>query len=371
MTNIEKYIAELVGNHDCVIIPGLGAFVAQATSADIHPITHKFTAPGRTLGFNAQIKVNDGLLAAEISRNEGISFQDATVLIDTFVKNFNTSLSLYKHYNFSEIGRFFYNAEGKLEFEPDYTINFSSDSFGLTEFIFKPIDRNTYDMNQPTKHRNPKDAASKEKQLEEGEKKKSTSFAKVLFVLMPLVVLIGAAGFVVYNQQQDISLGGISVFESLGIKKQTAKAEVVADTLSEVAIATDTVAAAMEEKIQMEEPAAAVEEVQVSEPEPAVSEVVKPKAVEKTKSVKSTSEAVVSSDAQSGYYIIIGSFKNEGNADKLYKKLSAESKTVVKLPVDANGFYKIAVGAFDTKEAADTELSSLSASYSGTWIKKF
>ncbi|MGN6647383.1 MAG: hypothetical protein ACTHJT_12735 [Cytophaga sp.] len=94
MKNIESYISELVGNHDCVIVPGFGAFIAQPTSADIHPITHKFTAPGRTLGFNAQIKVNDGLLASEISVNEKISFNDANALIDEFVKKISSSLSL-------------------------------------------------------------------------------------------------------------------------------------------------------------------------------------------------------------------------------------------------------------------------------------
>jgi cell division septation protein DedD len=364
MTQIEKYIAELVGNHDCVIIPGLGAFIAQPTSADIHPITHKFTAPGRTLGFNAQIKVNDGLLAAAISRKEGVSFQDATASIDAFVKHFNSSLSLYKHYNFSEIGRFFYNVEGKLEFEPDYSINFSSDSFGFTDFIFKPIERNTYDMNQPTKHRNAKDLSADEQKLKEGEKEKSASFAKILLVLMPLVVLIGAAGFVVYNQQQDVSLGGINVFESLGIKKQVVKV----DTISEVVI-VDTLKNVSAENIAVIDSTVVTEEVQPTEPivEMPVIESVKPKVIKEHIST----EKVASSNVNSGYYIIVGSFKNESNADKLYKKLSAENKAAVKLSLDQNGFYKIAVGSFDTKEAAAAELSSLEGSYSGTWIKKF
>ena len=222
---------------------------------------------------------------------------------------------------------------------------------------------------RPNKHRNSKDASSKEKQLEEGEQKKTTSFAKVLFVLMPLLVLIGAAGFVVYNQQQDISLGGISVFESLGIKKQTAKTAVIADTTIAETAVVDTLVTVTAENTEVVEPVTPVEEIQVAEPvSETVAEVVKPKAIAKA---KASTETVVSSNAQSGYYIIIGSFKNEGNADKLYKKLSSENKTAVKLSIDANGFYKIAVGAFDTKEAADVELSGLQASYSGTWIKKF
>ncbi len=363
MTNIEKYISELVSNHDCVIVPGLGAFIAQATSADIHPITHKFTAPGRTLGFNAQIKVNDGLLAAEICRNEGVSFQEANNTIEEFVKAFNSSLALHKHYNLSEIGRFFYNIEGKLEFEPDYSVNFSSDSFALTDFTFKPIERNTFDMNQPTKHRTAKDQTSKEEQSAVGEKKKTTTFAKVLFVLMPLLVLVGAAGFVRYSQNQDISMGGVNIFESLGLKKEVV---IVADTdttgTAEVLV-KDTLTYTTEET-----PVEAFAQTEA----PVMEEVL----IEETKtSVKSTSKKVqnvVTGEVVSGtFYVIIGSFKNESNADKLYNKLTDSGNQVVKLPVDANGFYKVAVGSFDSLEKANSEMANLEPSYSGIWVKKY
>jgi cell division septation protein DedD len=356
MKNIESYISELVGNHDCVIVPGFGAFIAQPTSADIHPITHKFTAPGRTLGFNAQIKVNDGLLASEISVNEKISFNDANTLIDEFVKKISSSLSLYKLYNFNGIGRFFYNVEGRLEFEPDYLINFSSDSFGLTDFVFKPIERNTYNMNQPTTHRNAKDASVKTIEKGEAAQKKSSSLTKVLLILMPLVVLIGAAGYVVYNQQQDISLGGISIFKTLGIKKEV----VIADTTTKVATVDSSVVAEVEQAVEMPEEVAAVEETVVEE---------KPVSVKKEKKAVT---AVQTADAVSGkYYVIVGSFKTESNADKLYEKLSAKGKAVTKLPIDANGYYKVAVGTFDSMEAANTEASGLEADFSGIWIKKY
>ncbi|WP_018342107.1 SPOR domain-containing protein [Cytophaga aurantiaca] len=355
MINIEKYIAELVGNHDCVIVPGLGAFVALATSADIHPITHKFTAPGRTLSFNAQIKVNDGLLAAEISRKEGISFQEATAMIDEYVKQFNTSLSVFKHYNCNGIGRFFYNVGGKLEFEPDFTINFSSDSFGLTDFIFKPIDRNTFDMTTSPNHRKAKEVSSKEKS-EEGAKSKTTVLAKVLFILMPLVVLIGAAGVVVYNQQSDVSLGGINIFGSLGSKKEIA----VVDSIATIAV-VDSVA-----EVSNEEVMPAVDTV-VAEVTPEVIEAAPVKEVKHKKPA-----TVAASEATAGkYYIIVGAFKNESNADNLYSKLQTENKAAAKLPLDAAGFYKVAVGSFESLEAANAELTNLQGTYSGIWVKKY
>ncbi|MBC7450554.1 MAG: SPOR domain-containing protein, partial [Cytophagales bacterium] len=236
---IQTYIAELVGSHDCVIVPGFGAFISQPTSADIHPITNKFSPPGRTIGFNGQIKINDGLLASFICTAEDVTFQEANTLIEEFVKHFNNNIHLFKSFEIKEVGRFFYNLEGKLEFEPDYHHDFSSDSFGLTEFVFKPIERNTFDMNQPSQHRNSKTASSKtsvkkNKEETDEESNSSSAFGKILLVAMPFLVLIGA--FFVYNKQKDVSLGGINFTETLGLKKH----EVVADT----AMAPDSVAIA-------------------------------------------------------------------------------------------------------------------------------
>ena len=356
MIYIQKYIAELIGNHECVIVPGLGAFVAQATSADIHPITHKFTAPSRSLSFNAQIKVNDGLLAAEISRKEGVSFNEALTSIEEYVKYFNTSLSVLKYYNCVGIGRFFYNSGGKLEFEPDFAINFTSNSFGLPDFVFKPIERNnTYEMNSSTNHRNAKDASSNEPK-EEGVKKKMSAAAKIMFVLMPLLVLIGAAGVVVYNQQNDVSLGGVHIFESLGLNKNN-KIEV--DSSQIVLGDSMTTETEVIEEAVVDNAGVVQEEVIIDTP------------VTKNKKPKMTATVNASEITVGKYYIIIGSFKNENNADGLYSKLQNGQKAVVKLPLDANGFYKVAVGSYETVDAANAEYTSLQEIYSGSWIKKY
>jgi hypothetical protein len=357
MIYIQKYIAELIGNHECVIVPGLGAFVAQATSADIHPITHKFTAPSRSLSFNAQIKVNDGLLAAEISRKEGISFNEALTSIEEYVKYFNTSLSVLKYYNCVGIGRFFYNSGGKLEFEPEFTINFTSDSFGLPDFVFKPIDRNnSYEMNSSTNHRNAKDASSNEPK-DEGVKKKTSTAAKIMFVLMPLLVLIGAAGVVVYNQQNDVSLGGVHIFESLGLNKNN-KVEI--DSTSQIVLVDSmTTETEVIEEAVVDNAGVIEEEVIVETP------------VTKVKKAKTAALVNASEIATGKYYVIIGSFKHESNADGLYSKLQNDHKSVVKLPLDENGFYKVAVGSYETMDAANAEYTSLQNSYSGSWIKKY
>jgi len=376
MNNIQKYIAALVINHDCVIIPGLGAFIAQPTSADIHPITHKFSPPGRTIGFNAQIKVNDGLLASYIATAENISFQLANTRIEEFVKYFNENIHTYKLFNLKEVGRFFYNLEGKLEFEPDYNSDFSSDSFGLPDFVFKPIERNTFDMTQPSQPRKIKtttDSKAPKKELspEEISAKTRSSFGKVLMIVLPLFVLIGAAGYVVLNQQQDNALAGFNLFGGSSKKDVDVKADTLISA-NEIIDSAATIASAEADTAMM-----AAEQITEAAPVEENTAVVEKSSVETAKKIikenkKQVAAAVAVSQIEAGkYYIIVGAFKNENNADNLVSKLLKEEKAVVKLPADAGGFYKVAYGAYDNQEAADAEMKSLEATHSGLWIKKY
>ena len=87
--NIEVYIQALLFEHSCVVIPDLGGFITEHKSVEIHPITHRFTPPSKRIAFNEQLKVNDGLLANTIAREEGISMLDAYAKIKTFVNDVN------------------------------------------------------------------------------------------------------------------------------------------------------------------------------------------------------------------------------------------------------------------------------------------
>lgn len=76
MSNLlSHHIATLLRRHDCVIVPGLGAFVAaneaSQFSGDI------LTAPRRVVSFNAAMVHDDGLLADSYARRMKISFEQA------------------------------------------------------------------------------------------------------------------------------------------------------------------------------------------------------------------------------------------------------------------------------------------------------
>ncbi|MHC1778370.1 MAG: SPOR domain-containing protein [Lentimicrobium sp.] len=137
----EQHISKLLYQHDCVIVPDLGGFIANYNPAGIHPVLHTFTPPSRTLVFNASLKNNDGLLADAIRTELGITFAEAISLIAGEVALMREQLSNGEQFSLSQIGILFYDREKNLQFNPDTSVNYHSDSFGLTNFTSPAIRR--------------------------------------------------------------------------------------------------------------------------------------------------------------------------------------------------------------------------------------
>ena len=62
MRDLEKHIARLLLDNDCVIVPGFGGFMAHSIPAKYDEDTCLFTPPIRIVGFNPQLTMNDSLL---------------------------------------------------------------------------------------------------------------------------------------------------------------------------------------------------------------------------------------------------------------------------------------------------------------------
>src|SRR5204862_3993854 len=91
--NVSKCIAELLMQHDCVIVPGFGAIAAEMKSASIHPAQHSFQPPTKDFSFDSSIADNDGALIEMISRKETSSKDFATRTVRDFVDEIKNSLN--------------------------------------------------------------------------------------------------------------------------------------------------------------------------------------------------------------------------------------------------------------------------------------
>lgn len=75
--SITDHIQYLICRHDCVVVPGLGAFVAQYFPARISPDGAMILPPSRSVVFNGAISHDDGLLVGSVARRSETSYEDA------------------------------------------------------------------------------------------------------------------------------------------------------------------------------------------------------------------------------------------------------------------------------------------------------
>ncbi len=138
---IHKYIYEWLLDHESIVVPELGQFVAEFKGASIHPSIHSISPPNKTIIFNSEPKNDDGELAGFIAQKENISQIDAEEVIKKFVSELKISLASDQRYELAAFGVFTKNPEGIIEFQADEAINFSGDSFGFPKLFYKPVEK--------------------------------------------------------------------------------------------------------------------------------------------------------------------------------------------------------------------------------------
>lgn len=139
MASIGKHISDLLCVHDCVIVPGLGGFVANHKPAVIVTERNQLQPPAKEIGFNRSLSHNDGLLAKHLCQREQISWDESIDRINAFVSDVLTKINQGESVRFQGIGTFRKDAVGNLQFSPREKNNLLPSAFGLYEFHYEPL----------------------------------------------------------------------------------------------------------------------------------------------------------------------------------------------------------------------------------------
>lgn len=139
MTSIKNYISDLLCRHDCVIVPGLGGFVANYKPAVIVNERNLFCPPSKEIGFNRSLSHNDGLLANHVCQRENLPYNDSIELINDFVSSLKVEIHNGETVRFQGVGTFREDALGSMQFTPDEQNQLLPGAFGLEEFHFEPL----------------------------------------------------------------------------------------------------------------------------------------------------------------------------------------------------------------------------------------
>lgn len=137
---LEAFISELLYEHDCVVLPDFGGLVSNYRSARLNRRSHVITPPSKHVGFNRNLKNNDGLLVNHVSGALGISFTDAQKRVREAIAAYEQKLESEGRLVLDRIGVFFKDRGNQLQFIPDDQENYLSESFGLAPVHLKFVE---------------------------------------------------------------------------------------------------------------------------------------------------------------------------------------------------------------------------------------
>ena len=148
---ISNHIFSLLQEHDCVIVPNFGAFVARNISAKISSDGSKIFPPNKEITFNKSLVKNDGLLINKISSTENISYELADKKLKNWVIKSHKKIKKYGFIEIKNIGSIELENE-KYIFTRSQNSIFLKSSFGLNSIDSVQLKRTQRSANSYLKY---------------------------------------------------------------------------------------------------------------------------------------------------------------------------------------------------------------------------
>lgn len=131
MIELSRHIESLLLSHDCVIVPGLGGFVAHYVPARRIAEEQLYLPPSRSVGFNQQLTINDGLLVQSYMQAYDTNYPETLKIIDDGVNRLKQQIEEEGQFELSGIGVLSMGMGGKYSFTPCEAGVLSPELYGL------------------------------------------------------------------------------------------------------------------------------------------------------------------------------------------------------------------------------------------------
>jgi hypothetical protein len=138
---MHQHIYQLLLEHDCVVVPGLGGFLCQYRPAALDLQKGLVHPPARTIGFNKALQQNDGLLVQEVVIKESLQHKEAEEKVRLFVQETIDKLHQHGSFQLPSIGRLYTDHLKFIQFSPSPEPLPLEDSFGLSAVQVQPVMR--------------------------------------------------------------------------------------------------------------------------------------------------------------------------------------------------------------------------------------
>ena len=362
MIELAQHIETLLLENDCVIVPGFGGFVAHYSPATRVKEENIFLPPTRTIGFNPQLKLNDGVLVQSYMSAYDTSFADASRIVEKEVNEFIGLLHEEGKAHLDNIGEIHYNIYGNYEFVPyDYKITTPS-LYGLDSFEIHELSA----LQQKEKVLVP---TYQEKEKKTFEISINRAYLRNAAAMIAAIVLFFAFSTPVENtdvqKNNYAQLLPSELFEQIE-KQSVAVTPVSVETKHNQKNATGQTKKVTADKARTSRPIA-VKEVKVAKQEttPAA-----PTATIPTTTAVTTPVApAVQPQANHPFHIIVAGGIGLKDAEEIAEQLKAKGFAEAKA-LNSDGKVRVSIRSFGNREEATKQLLELrkNETYKNAWL---
>ena len=308
-----KHIKELLLLHDCVILPGLGGFVANYKPAEFDTVRNTASPPSKLILFNSNLIHNDGLLYAHVSETTGYGYKDVQNMAKTFIDGIRRDLRQGMKYSIEGLGYFYIGGEGQIRFSEEAGNNYLLESYGLPLLQYREFEK----FPKPETYRS---LTSEVDSLARQKRIRRWAYGTAAACLVAAMVFLPLKTF--YINQAGIDLPIADSFQ----KELTEQVE----NLTESASPSPVNKANLMPSVSLNP----VSEISLPVPE---------------------------------YHIVVGSFKDFGNARQLRNQLVEDGYTS-RILSSEKGFYRVTAGTYAQQTEAAVMISSVRKGYENAWI---
>ena len=375
MIELTKHIEILLLENDCVIVPELGGFIAHYQSACYEEAEGVFLPPVRTIGFNPQLTMNDGLLTQSYMQAYHTDFPDASRKIAKTVNKIKNTLYSEGVVNMQGIGDLYYTIHKTYEFHPAPNGILSPALYALESFSISPLAAKTEEKPFiPATESQPFEWEDTPKTKRLVPHWLSNTVAIAVAVILFFILSVPVENTYI-DKGNYASLGTDCLFDA--IRSQSMATALTASEPSEepqkkkevapIAVKVEKVASAVENKTIAETETPAPE---VKKPEVVKKETTTPKAETATKAeTAKKQEKKVAATKRAKYHIIVSSLTSASDAQQFIKKYKQQGYNEVSV-IEGNGRFRISLYSFAERSSAQEKLNELKKmnSFKEAWM---
>ena len=372
MIELAKHIEVLLLENDCVIVPGLGGFIAHDRSCVYNEDTGEFCPPARTIGFNPQLVMNDGLLVQSYMQAYNTDFPDATRKIEKLVQKQKEDIYRYGHIYLNNVGTLYYNMNGVYEFEPEANGFFTPSLYGLQGFTFPMLSPENGPQEKPlVEYAMPRTIKTSTRRSSFHYRRWSKNIVAIAAAILLFFLFSIPVENTYLDDAEYASLGSTGLFDAIKnhsmassiitvspsvqqqekkqktVKKQSVKNNI--NTLKPVAVKIEKVAAAPSAK-----PAAHV-----------VKDVKQP--VEKK--TPAANKVPQKTTTKAGIYIIVASLATNSDAMQVVKQMQQKGYKEAQI-LESDGRFRVAINRYTNQTDAYKQIKELkkNADFASAWV---